>query len=557
MQSARLPRNEAQRLYALRSFDVLDTAPEELFDDLTRLASTLCGTPIALVSLVDEHRQWFKSRVGLDATETPREIAFCSHAILAPDEVLVVPDAAQDPRFADNPLVTGSPDIAFYAGMPLVDPEGFPLGTLCVIDNVRRELNAAQLDALRILGRQVVTQLQLRRRNRELEEQRRRAEEAVATRTAFLANMSHEIRTPLGAILGFAELLSEEPDLSPNARDLVTTIERNGQHLGALVGDVLDLSKIEAGSLTIEEADVGLADLVDDVVRMQRGRASGKGLEFGATIAAQVPDAITTDPTRLRQVLLNLTGNAIKFTDEGRVWVRVSTGQVEGLGEAVRFEVLDTGLGIAPERIDAIFEPFRQAERDTARRFGGTGLGLTISRRLAEALGGSLTVESRLGEGSRFVLTLPASEGSVLAQPDAPSSRSSRPLDGARVLVVDDMPDNRLLVRHLLKRVGVEVRCANGGRAALEALEGDAADTDLVLLDLTMPEMDGFETLAALRERGDRRPIVALTAAAMAEDREACMAAGFDDYLTKPIDRAALEAAIARHAFGAERRRAG
>lgn len=548
MQSAPLPPNESARLAALRSCDVLDTAPDALFDDLAGLASRLCGTPIALVSLVDADRQWFKSRVGLSATETPRSLAFCAHAILEPDRTFVVPDARLDERFADNPLVQDAPNVTFYAGVPLVEAGGHALGTLCVIDTEARSLTADQLESLRILGRQVVTLLEARRRCQELEQARRIAQTALEARTTFLANMSHEIRTPLGAILGFADLLRDETSLTPGARELVETVARNGKHLSSLVGDVLDLSKIEADGIHIEDTPVELRTLVGEVVELQRFASNAKEIGLEAHCDASVPSVLSCDATRLRQILLNLTGNAIKFTETGSVSVRLRTERDKEGNRSIAFEISDTGTGIPPERLDAIFDAFGQADGSTARRFGGTGLGLTISRRLAEAMGGTLAARSALGDGSVFTLLLPVrvAKSSPRRLGSGAGEQNEAPLNGACVLVVDDMPDNRLLVRRILESAGADVRCAEGGIRGLEILQERGSVVDVVLMDLSMPELDGFETLARLRERGDERSVVALTAAVLPQDRESCSAAGFEGYLTKPIDRAALVAMVTR-----------
>lgn len=558
MQSAPLPPDEPARLAALQRCAVLDTPPDALFDDLTEIASRLCETPIALVSLIDADRQWFKSRVGLEATETPRCVAFCSHAILEPDQVFVVPDARLDERFADNPLVENAPNVTFYAGVPLVESDGHALGTLCVIDHEARTLTEQQIDSLRALGRQVVMLLEARRRCRELERARAAAERALESRTRFLANMSHELRTPLGAILGFADLLSEVASLPPVARDYAETIVRNGQHLGSLVGDVLDLSKIEADGISLHESAVDLRAIVGEVVGLQRVTAEAKRLDFMGWCEEDVPTLFQCDATRLRQILLNLTGNAIKFTPSGSVRIRIHSAFDPNGDEVIAFEVHDSGIGIPADRLEAIFEPFGQADESTARYFGGTGLGLTISRRLAEAMGGRISAYSSPEAGSVFTLRLPNQLPSDASLSSTAVETRTEPISlaGVRVLVVDDMPDNRLLVTRMLELVGADVLSVSGARLGLAALEAEAADVHVVLMDLTMPDLDGFEALAMLRERGDHRPVAALTAAVMMEDRASCAAAGFDGYLTKPIERRALESLVARLARSAEHRAA-
>ena len=259
------PPNEKERLRALQSYEILDTEPEAAFDDLTELASQLCGAPVALVSLLDAHRQWFKSHHGLDASETPRDLAFCAHAILKPGP-LVVPDALADERFRDNPLVTGEPRVRAYAGVPLVDPDGHALGTLCVIDHAPRTFTPEALEVLQRLGRQVVAQLQLRRALRH-------ARESAETQSRFLANMSHEIRTPLNGVIGLTGLLLDT-HLATQQRELVATVRDCGEHLLALVDDILDYSKLEAGKLVLESTAFDLKALAERALAMVESASS-------------------------------------------------------------------------------------------------------------------------------------------------------------------------------------------------------------------------------------------------------------------------------------------
>jgi PAS domain S-box-containing protein len=809
---ARLPplADEAERLACLRAYAILDTPEEQAFDDLTRLASHLCGTPISTVTLLDADRQWFKSRVGLAARQTARGLAFCDHTIRGPG-LMVVPDAAADPRFAANALVTGDPHIRFYAGVPLRVAGGHALGALCVIDTSPRDLTAAQQDALAMLGRQAVAQFEARRALRELaaaHDARRRAEatrreaadrlaaefaerrqaeaalgeqeallrqfvehtpaavamfdrdmryliasrrwaadyqlagtpilgrshydvfpdlpqrykdiharclaggvdadvteedcyvratgeqvwikwevrpwrdaggavggvimftevitqrkqaeaalrdakeravaeagraEALATRaqalaeqaqalaaqaeaasrakTEFLANMSHEIRTPMTAILGYAELLAD-PDEPPAARAAhAVTVRRNGEHLLGIINDILDLSKIEAGMLTIERVAYAPARVVAEVESLTRPRAAEKRVALSVEHRGPVPAAVAGDPLRVRQVLLNLVSNAVKFTDAGSVRVvmsalRVHPGEPAGVVASatmspadgpdqslarsdwadkvddasspwhLRFDVVDTGIGMTPEQVAGLFRPFAQADGSTTRRYGGTGLGLAISRRLAEAMGGSLTVASRPGVGSTFTFLAevgpvspePASlepadttaEGAaratqVPATPPpgaAPTARLGPPpptADGpaagvttsrGRVLLAEDGADNRRLVTVYLKAAGFAVDTAENGRVAVDLASAAAAagrPYDAVLMDMQMPEVDGYAATAELRARGFAAlPVIAFTAHAMAGERGRCAQWGCDDYVSKPIDRAALVGTVAK-----------
>lgn len=548
MPAAPKPENEQQRLSALLRCRTLDTEAERAFDDLTELAARLLDVPIAIVSLVDAERQWFKSIVGLPVSETPRSQAFCAYAILA-DEPLIIRDATKDERTADNPLVTGEPGIRFYAGIPLRVGSGELVGTLCTIDTTPREPTPEQIRDLESLARQAASQLDLRMKIHELEQANERANAATQAKTSFLANMSHEIRTPMTAILGYSDLL-DAPETTPEEQsDYIETIRRNGKHLLTIIDDVLDLSKIEANAMTVELQEVDLGALLADLGSLLEIQARMKDLTWDVIVQGSVPQTILTDPTRLRQILTNLLANAFKFTDHGSVTLRI-----EGHADVVHFSVIDTGPGIDPEAAIRVFEPFTQADNSTTRRFGGTGLGLSICRSLATVLGGSLDLQSTLGSGSEFSLTLPAPaaggpqlpEGSLCHSLVKPSKRtppaSTNPdlLAGLRVLLVEDGPDNQRLITHHLKRAGVSVTVANDGLEALSFLTQGGqplspAPVDLVLMDVQMPNLDGYETTRRLRGMGFDLPIVALTAHAMLHEKTACIEAGCSEFLTKPI----------------------
>ncbi len=409
MEIAPLPADEAQRLAALRRYAILDTPPEESFDQLTRFASKLCDTPIALISLIDSGRQWFKSRVGLDVPETPRDIAFCTHAILQPD-LFEVRDAAHDPRFHDNPLVLGKPDIRFYAGTPLIDPNGKPLGTLCVIDRVPRTLTPLQRDGLRVLGRAVIDQIALQQWIRELagvgvELATARDQALAATRAkdVFLANMSHELRTPLNTILGLSDLMREQQPASSDARADLDTIHDAGRHLLAVIEDILSYAQLELEQPQLRLQDCDLASLLAEVETAMRVQLRGRPLTLDVIRPAHAP--LFSDPTRLRQIAYNLVGNALKFTEHGAVTITLEPSAAEPDGYLLH--VRDTGIGIAADKLPLLFRDFSQVHTATPARPGGTGLGLAISRRYARLLGGDITAESTPGEGSTFTLHLP------------------------------------------------------------------------------------------------------------------------------------------------------
>jgi PAS domain S-box-containing protein len=801
---APLPENEAERLAALRGLDILDTAPELAYDELSALAGYICQAPIALISLVDEDRQWFKSRVGWTAGETPRDVAFCAHTILGPD-LLVVPDAGADERFANNPLVTSPPGIRFYAGAPLVTAEGHALGALCVMDRRPRELTAEQARALRALGHQVVAQLRLREQLTEqlrlsaelaqanetlrrviahrqradqvlreteqrldlamrvsrlgpweadllagrvtpsnqilglpggpapisLEEfealvhpddaaartaalddalsgrspqykaeyrmrdgkgqwawvyscgqviehdasgrparmigmaldvtERKAAEEALResearfrgtfenaavgiahtdfdgrwlrlneklcaivgyareellhktfkdithpedlpasldqlgrllrgeapsyslekryvrkdgspvwvalaislqrdaagtpayiiaiiqdiserkrlegelrrameaaeaasqAKSQFLAHVSHEVRTPLNAILGMNELALDTP-LTDQQRKYLTVAQSASEALLEVINDVLDFSKIEAGKFELDRATFSLRALMNDTLRALALRAHRKGLELVGRIHPDVPDAFVGDAGRLRQVLTNLVGNAIKFTEQGEVVVEAEALDEEnGWGHGgsaapaaalssrslepesppgtLRFSVRDTGIGIPREKQQKIFEAFEQADSSTTRRYGGTGLGLSIASRLVGLMGGRITVESEPGRGSTFRFTLRLHR--PLLQPDRAVARAPAELRGLPVLIVDDNAASRRALEEWLRGWRTEPTAVGDGSAALEALRQAAAagrPFALVVLDSRLPGTDAFALAAHVRQ---------------------------------------------------------
>ena len=803
---------EALRLAALQSYAVLDSAPEEVFDRLTELAAELFDAPIALVSLIDRDRQWFKSRHGLEAVSTPREWAFCAHAIQhEPGTVMVVHDTLEDPRFCDNPLVTGAPDIRFYAGAVITDGDGQNLGTLCVIDRRPRSPSAKDLARLKTLAGLAASELALRRatqrvlefqgateralgrlveqanrarlaesiarlghwrrdlhtgllswsdqmycihglepgsplhiptlqalihpddrpatdawvmaleatgsapqinlriirpdgslahlvangaaetdqagaikavlgtvfdvtelRRQTLEAQqakarykmladnandlvlqcdlegrveyaspsverltgytaqavrgrswcemmatedgarvrqaivaqtearlerraepleyrfrradgegvwfegrpsllfdpdtgavagfttivrdvtarrtaeeesrqaRLEAEEAAAVKAQFLANMSHELRTPLTSILGFMNLAAEQSEISELTRAYLARSRDAGQALLCTVNDVLDFSKLEAGQVRFEPRPIALEAFGRSTLDLFGPQAGAKDLTL--TFDMEGPGRVMADPDRLRQVLLNLVGNAIKFTETGGVTLRLRYDD-----EARRLEasVSDTGLGIAPDKVDALFKRFSQIDGSLTRA-GGTGLGLAICKGLVEAQGGTIGVESALGQGSRFWFSLPLSPAAVNDE-GLTQSDGARISPGLRVLVVDDHPANRELARLFLEGVGADVAEAVDGEEAFQA----ASDWpfDLILMDLRMPRLDGLQALTRIRSGhgpNDRTPILAFTAGADGQDSDGLVDQGFDGVVLKPIDPQSLFAAVAK-----------
>jgi signal transduction histidine kinase/DNA-binding response OmpR family regulator len=375
------------------------------------------------------------------------------------------------------------------------------------------------------------------------------AEAANAAKSAFVANISHEIRTPMNAIIGYADMLLDAAGSAEQRLGCVKVIRRNGEHLLAIINDILDISKVEACRMSTERITCDLPQMVADVIGLTQPKAIEKGLKFEVTFDELIPRTVQTDPVRVKQVLANLVGNAIKFTSCGVVRLYVSQ-EVSYFSQNLRFSVSDTGIGMTQEQVSRLFQPFSQADASTTRKFGGTGLGLTISKRLAQMLGGDIEVETQEGVGStfRFWINGGPREGVELvrnlmqAQLDLPDLTAT--FEGqdirlqGRVLLAEDGEDNQHLLTTFLRQAGVQVALANNGELAVRLAL--ANDFDLILMDMQMPVMDGYRATAKLRDAGYRRPIVALTAHAMAEDRLKCMAAGCSEYLSKPIDRQKL-----------------
>lgn len=392
---------------------------------------------------------------------------------------------------------------------------------------------------------------ELKQMHEEIELAKLQAERASAVKSAFLANMSHEIRTPLGAILGFLEIIKSEAALGETNNSYLTVIERNSQQLLQIVNDILDLSKVEAGKMHIEKVQFQLAELLSDIASIMTLKSNEKAIGFSIIAKNAVPTQVISDPLRIRQVLINLIGNAIKFTDVGSVKLEVEFRQ-----SALIFRVSDTGPGIPSEKSDLLFKPFNQLDASTTRKFGGSGLGLSLVKHITQLLGGDVSLkESQLNVGSVFEAIIPVQvvpqsqtlQGQVLEKPIPSSLREkrSKTLDGISVLLAEDSQDNQMLFRTLLEGMGAKVTLASNGREGVAKALSE--EFDIVLMDIQMPEMDGHTATKMLRESGYLKPIVALTAHAMKEELERTKASGFTDFISKPVEVGRLSALISHH----------
>jgi signal transduction histidine kinase/CheY-like chemotaxis protein len=518
MKSAPLAKNEILRLKTLERYEVLDTEAEQCFDDITKLASVICNTPISLVSLVDNNRQWFKSKVGLDADETSREIAFCSHAILE-EHIFEIEDARNDERFFDNPLVTDGPKIRFYAGAPLRAPNGEAIGTLCAISDKPQTLNDQQRLALQTLAKQVIAQLELRLTIRQLKESNKAKDE-------FLSTISHELRTPLNAITGFSEILknsAEVQTLPSEQLSYIDNIDFSSQQLLEIVNSVLDLEKINAGKMELKPQPVVLDKLFESIMNMMNVKAKQDNIELNYDIDPHFNRRFfDLDKTKLTQIIVNIVSNAVKFTpSQKQINIRFYLNK-----NKLHIEVADQGIGISKTDQALLFDKYKQVG---IQRKEGTGLGLCITKGLVELMKGKLQLSSTLGKGTLVSISLPIDECIGCEEKEQVISENFANL---HLCVVEDNPLNQMLIKAMLKQLHCKYTIFETAEAMFE--KSSLETFDIFFLDINLPGMSGIDALNRLDEEQLSQPKVAVTADIFQEKELTKL---FDYVITKPYNK--------------------
>jgi signal transduction histidine kinase len=519
---------EATRLKVLYDYDVLDTNAEKIFDDLTQLAAQICDTPITIISLIDADRQWFKSTVGLDVEETSRDIAFCAHAIHQ-QKIFEVEDTLKDKRFFDNPLVTSKPNIRFYAGTPLISPDGHAIGTLCVIDNKPNKLTQVQRHALEVLGRSVISQMELRRSIKALKQ-------ANEHKNEFLSNMSHELRTPLNAIIGFSRLMLDDIKrykLPTKFSEYVGHIDYSGKRLLSVVNSVIDLNKIEAGMMQVQIESVCIRELIKDLEGMLAIMANEKDVKFSVYVSDNLPAHLAIDQAKISQIITNLVQNAIKFTNSGH-WVKV---ELSLNIEHFVITVADQGMGISSIDQTKLFRKFQQVGQDKSSE--GSGLGLSIVQSLVELLGGTINVLSNLGKGSVFTVLLPQKKDiNELQQVRAPVPEEKNFDRNSKVLLVEDNKINQAVMLAVFESLDIPIIIAGTGENAVEMVNN--RHFDLIFMDIHLPGIDGRQASEQIKQMHPNVPIVALSADTFNQHKFGNDDKIWDEYLCKPLEKEKL-----------------
>lgn len=574
---------DTERINKLKKYQVLNNNEEPAFARLTELAKLFFNMPVVAITFMDEETQYLKSLHGLDGIcTTSRKVAICNYTVLS-DEVLVLPDLTEDSRFSQNPLVTEAPYLRFYAGAPIImqeDGKTYRLGSLCLMDmQAHHDFTEKDADILAQFAAMAADALKL-------QDQQRHAKHANEMKSEFLANMSHEIRTPMNGIIGMVEMLAETK-LSAEQQEYVDNIKVSNEHLLAIINGILDLSKVESGKMTIDSIPMNISSLCNEVVSLFAVKARQRGLTLDYHYTEALSPYIKGDPVRIKQIMANLVNNAIKFTREGgRVTIDVKhmennpyedkygnhksicshelqveqashyntddSGSVNHQDMTLCIEVTDTGVGIKPESLEAIFDAYDQANKSTHRLYGGTGLGLSVCKSLVELMGGYIEVDSAVGIGTTFTVLLPlppideAHYENWQDSNDFGMTEPSHELIG-HILLVEDDSVNAMIAKKALNNSGHTVTHVTDGQQAIEVFALNPEQYDVILMDHHMPIMDGVQATIKLHELYDPQalpPIIALTANAMDGERKKYLDVGMQDYCTKPFKQEQLNALV-------------
>jgi signal transduction histidine kinase/CheY-like chemotaxis protein len=558
---------EKARLSNLLEFDLSDhDIDQNTLNPITTLAALICEMPLSFVTWVGSKHVDFLSRDGCKLLGTCRENSFC-HLAIQQDDLFEIEDSTKDPRFAENEFVKGQQTpLTYYAGYPLKSGNGYNLGSLCVCDWNPNKLNDKQRLTLKTLAQQVVAQLELKKQNKKLFEANQRAEMHAKAKDEFVSNVSHELRTPLNAINGYANILSKSM-LDSQQVEAVSIIKNSSEILITLVNDILDFSKIKSEKLQLEKIPFDLKTTIRLVYDLLLNKAIEKNISLDIIYDDRIPKTLLGDKIRINQIIMNLAGNAIKFTQQGKVTIEVKLNldgsmleninsdlnnsetrysSIKNLNSAskgvlVDFCIKDTGIGIPQDKINTIFERFEQAGTEITRKFGGTGLGLNISKNLVELHGGKLQVKSVYEEGSEFYFTIyyDVEEDKLLFEEQKLISDLRKlneeyfsKLAKLRVLVCEDNSVNIKLIKHLFKNKITYLEVAENGLIGIDILK--TKPFDVILMDLQMPVMDGIEASKYIRNvLKSKIPIIGFTANCSQEEKELCLKSGMNDYITK------------------------
>jgi K+-sensing histidine kinase KdpD/CheY-like chemotaxis protein len=519
---ADMPLDEISRLDALYRYQILDTENESVFDELTQLASEICDTPIALISLIDPDRQWFKSKVGLDADETARDIAFCTHAINQ-ENVFEVNDTLLDERFKDNPLVTSNPNIRFYAGAPLITLDGHAIGTICVISDKPKKLNVHQRKAMGILSREVISQLELRLKLIQLQKENERT-------TEFLSRLSHELRTPLHSILSLSQLMLADGEfkLSQKNTSYLQHIDFSGRRLLELATSILSISKIEEGCFELQERTTNVKDFFFNLEGIITSLAHEKRIDANFNLTSNNIDRIKIDDLRLTQIILNLISNSIKFSaSKQSIFIYVVVSKTN-----IIIAVKDNGIGISESDISLLFNKFQRVGNNNTE--DGAGLGLIITKGLVELMNGDIKLFSNLNEGTLVKVNIPLNSNNIDEQP-ANADLLRKSFDpNIKILVVEDNDINQEVAKAIFGSIQLNVDIAHNGESGVSF--ADQYKYDVIFMDLHLPDFDGFEASRRIIESNPQQKIIALTADVFAKQNPRLIAVGIKDVLNKPLN---------------------